>query len=187
MTRRAARGSVHHKMPTPIKAASTGEGAGTVATTRVDAIVGFLEGAGVSFELIEHHRVTSASAEAHVTEQPPERVAKTIVLHDGNVYALAAIPAADRLDLHKLRELLGSSRRLRLASEAEIARDFPSLEVGALPPFGPMVPAAEVIDKALLEQERILCPAGDHRHSVLVDPRDVARITAAKIADICED
>jgi prolyl-tRNA editing enzyme YbaK/EbsC (Cys-tRNA(Pro) deacylase) len=56
-----------------------------------------------------------------------------------------------------------------------------------VPPFGPMVPAAEVIDRALLEQQRILCPAGDHRHSVLVDPREVVRITAASTADICAD
>jgi prolyl-tRNA editing enzyme YbaK/EbsC (Cys-tRNA(Pro) deacylase) len=49
-----------------------------------------------------------------------------------------------------------------------------------------MVPAAEVIDSALVAQERILCPAGDHRHSVLVDPRDIVRITAAGTADICE-
>jgi prolyl-tRNA editing enzyme YbaK/EbsC (Cys-tRNA(Pro) deacylase) len=44
-----------------------------------------------------------------------------------------------------------------------------------------------VIDRALLQQERILCPAGDHSHSVLVDPRDVLRITAADTADISED
>jgi prolyl-tRNA editing enzyme YbaK/EbsC (Cys-tRNA(Pro) deacylase) len=50
-----------------------------------------------------------------------------------------------------------------------------------------MVPAAEVIDRALLEQQQILCPAGDHGHSVLVDPRAVVRITAAKTADICQD
>jgi Cys-tRNA(Pro)/Cys-tRNA(Cys) deacylase len=107
------------------------------------------------------------------------------VLHDGSVYMIAAIPASERLGLHKLRELLGATRQLRLATEDDISRDFLSLEVGAVPPFGPMVPAAEVIDRALLEQERILCPAGDHRHSVLVDPRDVVRITAASTADIC--
>jgi Cys-tRNA(Pro)/Cys-tRNA(Cys) deacylase len=100
---------------------------------------------------------------------------------------IAAIPASQRLDLHRLRELLGATRQLRLASEDEIARDFPTLEVGAVPPVGPMVPAAEVIDSALLEQPRILCPAGDHRHSVLVDPRDVVRITGASTAYICQD
>jgi Ala-tRNA(Pro) deacylase len=160
---------------------------GQVANTRVEAIVEFLEGSSVAFELLEHEPVMSASAEARIADQAPEKVAKTIVLHDGNTYVIAAVSASDRLDLHKLRELLGASRQLRLASEAEIAREFPSLEVGAVPPFGPMVPAAEVIDSALAAQQQILCPAGDHRHSVLVDPRDVVRITAARVADIRGD
>jgi len=160
---------------------------GAITTTRVEAIVGFLDGVGIAYELVEHAPAMSAAAEGRAAHIPPEQVAKTVVLHDGGAYLIVAIPASDRLDLHKLRELLGATRQLRLAGEAEIARDFPTLEVGAVPPFGPMVPAAEVIDSALLAQERILCPAGDHRHSVLVDPRDVVRIMAAKTGDICEE
>lgn len=155
--------------------------------TRAEAIAEFLEGEGVSYELIEHEPTLSAAAEARTTGHPPDQVAKTVVLHDGSAYVIAAIPASERLDVHKLRTLLGASRHLRLASEDEIARDFPSLEVGAVPPFGPMVPAAEVIDHRLLEPQRILCPAGDHRHSVMVDPHDVVRMTAAAIGDICQD
>lgn len=158
-----------------------------VARTRVEAIAGFLDGVGVEYELREHAPVTTGAAEAHLAGIPPEQVAKTLVLHDGNAYVVVAVSAADRLDLHKLRELLGATRQLRLASEAEIARDFPTLEVGAAPPFGPMVPAAEVIDRSLLTHERILCSAGDHRHSVLIDPRDVVRIATALTADIRED
>jgi Ala-tRNA(Pro) deacylase len=131
--------------------------------------------------------VMSAAAEARVAHRPPDEVAKTVLLHDGVAYVIAAIPASRRLDLHKLRELLGATRQLRLASEEEIARDFPAFEVGAVPPFGPVVPAAEVIDHELLSHERILCAAGDHRHSVLVDPREIVRITAATTADISED
>lgn len=162
-------------------------GPDAIVTTRVQAIVDFLDGAGIAYELVEHAPVMSAASEARVAHVPPEEVAKTVVLHDGSTYVIAAIPACDRLDMHKLRELLGATRQLRLASEAEIARDFPTLEVGAVPPFGPMVPAAEAFDRALVTHERILCPAGDHRHSVLVDPRDIVRITAARTADICED
>ncbi|MGO9319518.1 MAG: aminoacyl-tRNA deacylase [Solirubrobacteraceae bacterium] len=158
-----------------------------VMTTRVEAIAGFLDGVGVEYELREHAAATSAAAEARVARIPPEQVAKTVVLHDGCALVVVAIPSTDRLDVHKLRELLGATRRLRLATEAEIACDFPTLEIGAAPPFGPMVPAAEVIDRSLMTHERILCPAGDHRHSVLIDPRDVVRITTARTADICED
>lgn len=158
-----------------------------ITATHVEAITEYLEGSRVEYELVEHEPVMSAAAEAGAAHQSPEHVAKTIVLHDGSAYVIAAIPATERLDLHKLRELLGASRQLQLATEAQIALDFPALEVGAIPPFGPMVPAAEVIDRSLLEYEQILCPAGDHRHSVLVDPRDVVRITVARTADICQD
>jgi Ala-tRNA(Pro) deacylase len=166
---------------------STRKGSASPAPTRSQAVVDYLEGEGVDYELIDHAPTMSAAAEARATHYPPDQVAKTVVLHDGGAYVIAAIPASERLDLRKLRELLGAPRQLRLAGEDEIAREFPSLEVGALPPFGPMVPAAEVIDRALVTQRRILCPAGDHRHSVLVDPRDVVRITGAKTADICQD
>ncbi len=158
-----------------------------VARSNVAAITDYLEGAHVPFEVLEHEPTLSAAAEARTTGFPPDQVAKTVVLHDGSVYVIAAIPSSQRLDLHKLRLLLGASRQLQLASEQQIAHDFPALEVGSIPPFGPMVPAAEVIDRALLQPERILCPAGDHRHSVLVDPRDVVRMTAAKTARICQD
>jgi Ala-tRNA(Pro) deacylase len=166
---------------------ATDDVSGALVTTRVEAIVGFLDGAGIAYELVEHETATSATAEARVARVPPDQVAKTVVLRDGSAYVIAAIPASERLGLPKLRELIGATRRLRLASEAEIAQQFPTLEVGAIPAFGPLVPAAEVIDSALLRHQRILCPAGDHRHSVLVDPRDVVRVTAAKTADICED
>jgi prolyl-tRNA editing enzyme YbaK/EbsC (Cys-tRNA(Pro) deacylase) len=160
---------------------------GALARTSLDAIVRCLEGEEIAYELVEHEAVMSAADEARVADRPPPQVAKTVVLHDGDAFVIAAIPASCRLDLHKLRALLGASRQLRLASEDEIAREFPSLEVGAVPPFGPMVPAAEVIDRALLEHPQILCAAGDHRHSVLVDPREIVRITAARTADICQD
>jgi Ala-tRNA(Pro) deacylase len=162
-------------------------GSGSPTTTRSGAVVAFLQGEGINYELIEHEPTMSAAAEGRATHVPADQVAKTVVLHDGSAYVIAAIPASQRLDLHKLRDALDAPRQLRLASEEEIARDFPSLEVGAVPPFGPMVPAAEVIDRALLDQQQILCPAGDHRHSVLVDPHAIVRATAARIADICQD
>ena len=157
-----------------------------IASTHAEAIAGFLQGAGVAYELVEHEPTESAAAEARSTGEPPERTAKTVILHDGRSYVIAAVAAADRLDLRKLRDVLGANRRLRLATEKEIARDFPTLEIGAIPPFGPMVPAAEVLDSALARQPQILCPAGDHRHSVLLDPQDVVRMTAATVAEISE-
>lgn len=158
-----------------------------LATTRFAATTEYLDGIGVEYELVEHAPTASAAGEARAVGRRPDEVAKTVVLRDGDACVIAAIPASERLDLRKLREVAGASHHLRLADEDEIAREFPSFEVGAAPPFGPFVPAAEVIDSSLLGHERALFPAGDHRHGVLVDPREVLRITGALAADVCED
>lgn len=155
--------------------------------TGVGAISEYLAGEGVDHEVIEHAETMSAAAEAEETHRPPRTVAKTVVLQDHAACVLAVVPASERLDLHKVRELLGATRSLQLATEEEIARRFPTFEVGALPPLGPMLPAAEVVDRRLVEEDRVLCAAGDHRHSIVVDPREVVRATGAAVADICED
>ena len=87
---------------------------------------------------------------------------------------MAVIPASHRLDLHRVRELLGATSHLRLATEAELAHDFPMFDVGAMPPLGAMMPMPEVIDVHLLYHERIVCAGGDHRHALRIDPRDLA-------------
>lgn len=158
-----------------------------ITTTRSSEVTAFLRAEGIEYQLVEHEPAMSATAEARLAGYALDEVAKTVLLHDGAAHLIVALPASMRLDLHKLRELLGASRQLRLATEAEIARDFPSVEVGAVPLFGPALPATEVIDRALLRPKRILCPAGDHRHSVLVDPQAVVRLTGATVADICGD
>ena len=158
-----------------------------LATTRSALIVEFLDAEGVDHELIEHESTMSASEEARVTGEPAHKVAKTIVLEDRGGYLLAVVPGDERLDLHKLRELLGATKTLRLATEAEMADLFPSFEVGAVPPFGPEFPRLEVVDRRLIDEERVLCAAGDHRHSVMLDPREIVRMTGAVTADVCED
>jgi len=155
-------------------------------TTGFAAITDYLEGQGVEYRLVEHSPTMTAAAEAAATERPRHQVAKTVVLQDGAGYVLAVIPASERLDLDKLRELLGAGKALRLASEDEMGEDFPAIEVGATPPIGPMLPRAEVVDSRLLEEDKVLCAAGDHRHSVLIDPREIVRVADARIADVCE-
>jgi Ala-tRNA(Pro) deacylase len=153
----------------------------------IDLVRRYLEEQGVAHEVVDHEETMSAAQEAKAAGVPPDHAAKTIVLRDGSEYRLAVIPASSRLDLRKAREALDASAHLRLASEPEMEADFASFEVGALPPLGPMLPAPEALDTRLMNHERILCSGGDHRHSVLVDPRELARLGDATVADVCED
>jgi Ala-tRNA(Pro) deacylase len=145
----------------------------------------FLERHGVPYEVVEHERTQTAAAEARAAGMPPADVAKTVVLRDQEGVRLAVIPASHRLDLHKVKRELGS-KGLRLVTEQEMAAEFADFEVGAVPPFGPMFHALELVDERLLDHDRILCGGGDHEHGVLVDPHDVVRAGEARVADICD-
>jgi Ala-tRNA(Pro) deacylase len=155
--------------------------------TGLEAVTNYLEEQGIRYEVVEHRTTYTAEAEARAAGVPPDDVAKTVVLRDGDSYRLAVIPASARLDLDKARGLFHAGDSLRLATEQEMAADFSGFEVGALPPIGPMLPAAEVLDSSLLEHERILFTGGDHRHGVLIDPNDLVEVTQARVGDVRAD
>jgi Ala-tRNA(Pro) deacylase len=152
----------------------------------VERVTRWLEERDVDYELVTHPETFKAADEAKAAGVPAGHVAKTIALHEEGSYKLVVIPASRRLELSRLRQLSGASPHLRLATEHEMERDFPDFEVGALPPFGPLLPAPEVVDIRLLYHDRVLCGAGDHRHAVSLDPRELLRIAEPQVADICE-
>jgi len=155
--------------------------------TASSAVIDYATEERLRFDVLTHEPTASALAEAKATGQPQHRVAKTVVLHDGAAYVFAVVPASHRVDLRKVRSILGASGSLRLATEAEMRRDFPALEIGAFPPVGPALTAAELIDVRVTRNERVVCAAGDLRHSLLLDPLEIVRVTDATVADICED
>lgn len=153
----------------------------------VEQLSSFLSSHGVEHEVVEHSPTVRAAETAHVAAVPADAAAKTIVLYDGGALFLAALPASEMLDLHKVRDLLGASRSLRLASEEEIAAHFPEFELGAVPPVGGGLFAARIVDRRLLDQPRVLCSSADHRHGVMLDPRELTRLGDAVVADICSE
>ena len=158
----------------------------TVEAHGIAAVTAFLDAQGVRHDVVEHRPTFSAAAEARASGAEPREAAKTLALHDRGGYRMAVIPATHRLDLHRMREVLGATGHLRLATEAELERDFPMFDVGAMPPLGPMMPMPEVVDVHLLYHETILCAGGDHRHALRLDPRDLVRLCEPRVAAICE-
>lgn len=152
----------------------------------VEIVKRFLDEAGVRYETIEHPPTFSTLEEAVAVGAEPHHAAKTLALHDHSGWRLAVLPANHRLDIDRARRLLQATRHLRLATEDEMATAFPSYDVGALPPVGPMLPAPEVIDIRLLYREQIVCAGGDHRHAIQLDPRDLLRLSEPRVGDICE-
>jgi Ala-tRNA(Pro) deacylase len=155
--------------------------------TPADTTTSHLEEQGIAYELVEHDRAFTAAAEARAAGQEPANAVKAVLLRDLNGYELVVLQASDRLDLRRVRELGETRSELRLATEEEMDADFPQFELGALPPLGEMLPAPEIVDRRVLDHDRVLCNAGDHTHSVLVDPMEIVLAANAEVADVRED
>jgi Ala-tRNA(Pro) deacylase len=139
------------------------------------------------FELIPHPATLTAGDEAAVLGVAPDEVAKTVVLVTPTGHVRAVLPASARLDLHKVRRLIGGGKGTRLASEDELADAYPMFEVGAVPPFGGPTGDPAVVDRRLADLETVVLEAGSHRESVRMGARDLLTMTHARIADICVD
>jgi Ala-tRNA(Pro) deacylase len=154
---------------------------------KIDTLTRFLDEHEVAYEVVEHGERFTAAAEARASGVGPENAAKDVILRRGEEYVLALIPASERLDLKKVRDLIDAGNELRLASEDEIRSDFPGFAVGALPPFGPIFKVEEVVDQRLLDHDRVLCSGGDHSHSVKIDPNEIVRVAGAQVGDLSQD
>jgi Ala-tRNA(Pro) deacylase len=154
----------------------------------IDRTTRHLDEVGIAHEVVEHEQVFSAASEAAAAGMRPDNAAKSVLLHDEGGYRLVLIPASDRLDLRKVSELLETSKaKVRLATEDEMGAEFPDFELGAIPPLGEMLPVPEIVDRRVLDHDRVLCNGGDHTHSVLLDPKEIVRASNAQVADVCED
>jgi Ala-tRNA(Pro) deacylase len=155
-----------------------------VATQDVTAA---LDSEGVEYQLLPHAHTESAFDEAHALGVDPADVAKTLVVATAEGYVRAVVPASERLDLKKLRELLGAGKdEVKLASEDDLRRDYGEFELGAVPPFGGSRRDPVVIDSRLAEHDWLMVEAGSHDESIRLAHDDLVRITGARVADISQ-
>jgi Ala-tRNA(Pro) deacylase len=144
----------------------------------------FLDEAGVDFDVLDHAHTERAADEAAALGIAPEEVAKTLVLvaPTGNVRAVLA--ASERVDVRKVAAVLGvGGKKVHLASEDDLARDYSDFELGAVPPFGG--PDDDVlVDEELAARDSVVLEAGTHERSVRLKAADLVRLTKAQVADI---
>jgi Ala-tRNA(Pro) deacylase len=145
-----------------------------------------LDEAGVEYELLPHPHTETATAEAEALGLDARDVAKTLVVSTPAGYVRAVLPASERIDLHKLREHVEGGKRIRLASEEDLERDYPGFELGAVPPFGGSSDPV-LVDSRLAERERVVLEAGSHEQSVRMRTADLLELTRAQVVDLAED
>lgn len=145
----------------------------------------FLDESDVDYEISRHEPTDTAFAEARAYGAAARRMVKTVALKTAAGYVSVALPASEQLDLARVRQLLDDPD-IRLATERELAGEFPALEAGALPPFGDIAPALELVDRRVLACNWVLANGGDRRHSLRVSPLEIVRLARARVVDIAE-
>lgn len=146
-----------------------------------------LDEAQVGYELIPHEPTDTAAAEAEALGLKPAEVAKTLVVSTASGYVRAVLPASERIDLRKVREALGDGKRIRLATEDELQRDYQEFELGAVPPLGGSRTDPVLLDVGLASRESLVFEAGAHDESVRMSAGDLLALSRAQVADICRD
>jgi Ala-tRNA(Pro) deacylase len=153
-----------------------------------DDLTRVLDEAEVGYELLPHAHTESAVAQAEALGLTPADVAKTLVVTTPEGYLRAVLPASARIDLRKLRKARGGGKKkVHLASEEDLARDYPEFDLGAVPPIGGGRRDPVVIDSRLAERDSVVLEAGSHEESVRLATIDLVRVTEAEVADICTE
>ncbi len=110
-------------------------------------------------------------------------IAKSIVfVADGDPVVCVA-SGRHRIDVDKLADALDVAEvRQAGADEVRAATGF---AIGGVPPFGHDLPV--ILDEELLAHDRVWAAAGDPHSLFCVDPRELARCTQARVAEVGSD
>ena len=134
---------------------------------------------GVPFVPIAHQQAYTSIDEARALGIEASEVVKTVAVRVAGGYALMAILATCRLDMHLVQEAVGD-RHVRLATEQELLRDFPDFELGA-----PLY-----VDQEVLQHETVVFAAGSQTESVQLKTADLLqheRVTAVPLIKQSEE
>jgi Ala-tRNA(Pro) deacylase len=152
--------------------------------TGTEPLTGALERLGIGYELLEHAPTDRAADEAAALGLRSSEIAKTIVVTTGSENLRVLVPASERVDMRKLRDLLEAGKELHLLSEDVLEVEYPEFELGAVPPLGGRRDEV-IVDLRLMGLEDVVFEAGTHDRSARVKAAELVSLAGARVADVC--
>jgi Ala-tRNA(Pro) deacylase len=141
----------------------------------------YLRENGASFESMTHSQVYTMQEVAAALHVPGKEVAKVVIAKADGGMVMLVLPAPYRLDLAKVRTMLGA-KRVSLAEEDDFAELFPDCATGAMPPFGNLYDVPVHVDESMGEATHIVFRVGTHRDTMKVAYDDFARLAQPKVS-----
>jgi Ala-tRNA(Pro) deacylase len=112
---------------------------------------------------------------------PAQSLAKTVIYESDKGYGMLLLSADSLVDFDEVARLL-ALRRIRLATEEELAVLFPDCEPGAMPPFGNLFGMPVLMEEGLATADFIAFNAGTHRDVIQMSGDDFHRLVNPLVA-----
>lgn len=151
----------------------------------VTRLKAFLDEHRVHYVTMSHSPAFTAQEIAAAAHIPGKALAKTVMVKLDGQMAMAVVPAPDKVDLNRLKQVSGASRVER-ATEAEFRDRFPDCETGAMPPFGNLYGMPVFVEESLKRNREIAFNAGTHMEVMKLDFADFERLVQPTIAKISQ-
>ena len=142
----------------------------------------FLEMNKVPYSVHSHPQAYTAQEIAALSHVAGRMLAKVVMVKAGDQLVMLVVPADRRVDLQRVRTILG--RDVRLATETEFRDAFPGCEVGAMPPFGNLFGIPVYVDRSLEADEEIVFNAGTHTLTAKLAFEDFVRSASPSVGDV---
>lgn len=150
-------------------------------------LINHLEKHGIKFEIVSHRKVYTGYDLAQTLGEELAKIVKTLLLKiefpkvqkkkDG--YYILAVPASYQADFQKIKKAMKAAR-VQLANTVALKRL--GLEAGSVSPFASLHKVELLLDKSLLNLQKVLVRTGSHTESLRVKVKDLHKLEQPLVA-----
>lgn len=160
-----------------------------VSTTRYDELIALLDSHRARYRILEHAPEGRTHLVSAMRGHAPGEAAKCMIVmvkrgKRDRRYVRAVVPGDARVDLTRLRELLGGT--YAAFASAEVAEQVAGSPVGTVLPFTFDDRVELIADPALLASSTLYFNAGRLDRSIALDAGDYTRVAKPRLAPIAE-
>ena len=154
---------------------------------RIARVKAALADAGIDPDIRQFEQsAATARLAAEALECGVGQIVKSLIFRSGDSPLLALVGGDARADPKKLSLAMGAEIH---KADAEFVRICTGFEIGGVAPLGHLSPKkiTAIMDSRLFSFEIIWASAGSTRSVFAISPKELARVSSAKIADIAAE
>lgn len=141
----------------------------------------YLDQNGVQYRVLPHEPAYTSQEIAARASVSGWKMVKTIIIKVDGRYAMAVLPANERVTPERLQRVIGAGS-VSFADGNELAALFPGIVPGAMPPFGNLY-GMDVYMEQMPGESDIAFNAGNFSELIILSFADFRRLARPRILD----